>query len=111
MTHNLRTEPQTLQRMFENIGESSRTAGVTSRHNRGAAVEADTIRKQQLKRTQAASSSCEVDAVMEQQLKQSGNSSSAKRAVRRRIVHTRMPEGKLLVIVILLKHLGTRNRS
>ena len=67
--------------MFENIGhglESSRTGEATSGRNRGAAVELsgrnrgaaveeDTIGKQQLKRTQ------------------SGSSSSAQRAVRRRI--------------------------
>ena len=54
--------------MFENIGhwlESSSRSGC----NRGAAVEADTIGEQQLKRTQSESSS------------------SAQRPVRRRITH------------------------
>ena len=57
------TEPQTLRRTFENIGhglelESSRTGEATSGRNRGAAVEvgaaveADAIGEQQLKRTQ-----------------------------------------------------------
>ena len=71
--------------------------------NQGAAVKADAI-GEQLKRTQAASSSCsgcncrehaaaEVDANGEQQLKhkqmQSGSSRSAQRAVRRQISHGR----------------------
>ena len=50
------TEPRTPQRMFKNIAESSRTAGATSRRNQGAAVEADAIREQQLKRTHSESS-------------------------------------------------------
>ena len=63
------TESRTPHRMFDNIGhglESSRTAGWCSQ---GAAVEADTIREQQLKQTQ------------------SGSSSSAQRAVQHQITH------------------------
>ena len=123
------TEPRTPQRMFEN-------SGLGCKRNRGAAVEADAIGEQQLKRTQAASmqqqlkraqsgssswkrtqtgsssavaigprssSWFEADASGEQQLKwtqsggkrtQSGSSSSAQRAVRRRITHGRRTRGK-----------------
>ena len=62
----LQTEPRPLRRMFENIGHGcNRGAAVErtqsgsssrSRRNRGAAVEADTIREQQLKQTQSGSS-------------------------------------------------------
>ena len=80
MTRDLRTsEPRTPCRMFENLGhawlEFSRTACGC---NRGAAPEADAIREQQLKQTQAASSS------------------SAQRAVRRRIIHVGEQEASSL---------------
>ena len=68
-------------RMLENIIWAwAGTAGATSGRNWGAAVKADTIGEQQLKR---------IDTIGEQQLKrtQSGSSSSAQRAVRRRITH------------------------
>ena len=60
VTHDLRTEPRTLRRTFENIGhglESSRTGEATNGCYRGAAVEADAIGEQQLKQTQSGSSS------------------------------------------------------
>ena len=76
-------------------------AGATSRCNRGAAVEADTIGEQQLKSGSSNWSGCNrcaaaeaeqlkrVNTIGEQQLKrtQLGSSSSAQRAVRHRITH------------------------
>ena len=79
MTRDLHTsEPQTLQRMFENIERSSmgwnlpeQPAGSSSRsgRNRGAAVESDAIGEQQLKWTQSRGAAVEADAIGEQQLK------------------------------------------
>jgi len=46
---------------------------ITSRHSQGAAVEADIIREQQLKRTQSCREQqlkCKADKILEQQLKQ-----------------------------------------
>ena len=53
---NLFTEPRTPRRMFENFG-SGHGLVEFSKRNRGAAVEADVIGEQQLKRTQSGSSS------------------------------------------------------
>ena len=98
--------------------ECSRTlgwnpAGAASgcKRMRGAAVEADAIEEQQPKRTRSGSAA-EADAIKEQQLEadtngeqqlkrtqsggkrtQSGSSSSAQRAVRRRITHGRRTRG------------------
>ena len=78
VTCDLCTEPRTLRRMFENIGhglESSRTAGGC---NWGAAVKADVH-----------VAAVEADAIGEQKLKRTrlGSSSSAQRAVWRWITH------------------------
>ena len=57
MTRDLRSsEPQTLRRMFENIGPRA-WAGIFQNSWRGAAAEADAIGEQKLKRTLAGSSS------------------------------------------------------
>ena len=113
--------------MFENIGLESSWG---CKRMRGAAVEADAIREQQPTRTRSGAAA-EVDtsgergaaaeAGVQQQLKrmqsvgkqtQSGSSSSAQRAVRRRITHGRRMNGevaervkraKLLVQVIIDK--------
>ena len=52
---NLFTEPRTPRRMFENFGSGHWLE--SSKRNRGAAVEADVIGEQQLKRTQSGCSS------------------------------------------------------
>ena len=65
--------------VFENIGhvlESSRTGEATSGCNQGAAVEADAIGEQQLKRTQSGEhAAVEVDAIEEQQPKRTQSGS------------------------------------
>ena len=104
---NLFTEPQTLRRMFENIGLES-SWGCKRMHAIGKQQSKQTQSgEQQLKRTQSGSSSRSghdreqqlkwtQTASMQQQLKraQSGSSSSAQRAVRHRITHGRRMRGK-----------------
>ena len=101
--------------MFENIGLESSWG---CKRMRGAAVEADAIREQQPTWTRSGAAA---EAGVQQQLKrtqsvgkqtQSESSSSAQRAVRRRITHGRRMNGevaerakraKLLVQVIIDK--------